>query len=144
MNATIRNACGVLGLVAICAVVGACASDGSSGSAGAADLAGKVFVATEVNGWQLVEGSALRISFGDDGIVSAEAGCNTIFGGATWDDGTLTFEGQPARSNMACNDGLMEQDDWLSGFLTGRPSVDLDDRTLTLDDGEVTVTLEQE
>lgn len=97
-----------------------------------------------MDGWQLVEGSTVRVSFGDDGTVSAVAGCNTIFGGATWDDGTLAFEGQPARSNMACDDDLMGQDDWLSGFLTGRPSVVLEDRTLTLDDGEVTVILEQE
>lgn len=79
-----------------------------------------------MDGWQLVEGSTVRVSFGDDGTVSAVAGCNTIFGGATWDDGTLAFEGQPARSNMACDDDLMGQDDWLSGFLdeqerTGTP-----------------------
>lgn len=145
MNATIRNGCGVLfGMLAVCAVLSACASDGSSGAAGTADLAGKTFVSTEVDGRQLVEGSTLRVSFGDDGSVSAEAGCNTVFGGASWDDGTLAFEGEPARTNMACDGGLMEQDDWLAGFLTGRPSVVLEDRTLTLDDGEVTVTLEQE
>lgn len=115
----------------------------SGGSADAPDLAGKVFVATEVEGHELVEGSTLRLTF-EESNVAAAAGCNTIFGDATWDDGTLRFTGEPARTSMGCTDGLAEQDDWLAAFLTAEPSAELDGTTLTLDDGTATITLEQE
>lgn len=115
----------------------------SGGSTDAPDLAGKVFAATEVQGRELVEGSTLRLTF-DEGNLAAQAGCNTIFGAAAWDDGTLRFTGEPARTSMGCVDGLAEQDDWLAAFLTAGPSVELDGTTLTLDDGTATITLEQE
>lgn len=126
--------------LAVSAVLGACAADGSGGGP---DLAGKVFVATEVTGYELVDGSTLRLTF-EDRSVSAQAGCNTIFGAATWDDGTLTPARELARTSMGCVEGLAEQDDWLSEFLAAGPSIELDGTTLTLDDGRATITLEQE
>jgi heat shock protein HslJ len=125
-----------------CALVGACSGDESSGS-GSTDLAGKVFVSTGVEGSGLAEITSIRMTF-EDGSVSAIAGCNTIFGGATWDDGTLTVDGELARTTMGCDDALSAQDDWLSEFLSSGPSVELDGSTLTLDDGVATITLEQE
>lgn len=128
-------------LLALGALLVACSSGG--GPADAPDLAGKVFVATDVQGRDLVEGSTLRLTFDEDQL-AAQAGCNTIFGGAAWDDGTLRFTGEPARTSMGCVDGLAEQDDWLAAFLTAAPSVELNGRTLTLDGGTGTITLEQE
>ena len=58
---------------------------------GSADLEGRTFTATEVRGHDLVEGSAITLAF-EDGQVSANAGCNTIFGEAQWDGGTLEAE----------------------------------------------------
>ena len=119
--------------------LGACAAD----AADTPELDGRSFVATEVEGRDLVEGSTLRLTF-EDGNVSAQAGCNTIFGGATWDDGTLTLVGELARTSMGCVDGLAEQDDWLAGLLSSGPAIELEGETLTLDDGATTITLEQE
>lgn len=130
----------LVGALGLGAALGACADDGS---ADAPELADKVFVATEVTGHELVEGSTLRLTF-EDANLAAAAGCNTIFGAAAWDDGTLRFTGEPARTSMGCVDGLAEQDDWLAAFLTAGPSVELAGTTLTLDDGTVTITLEQE
>jgi heat shock protein HslJ len=125
-----------------CALVGSC-SGGESAGSGSTDLAGKVFVSTGVEGSGLAEIASIRMTF-EEGSVSAIAGCNTIFGGATWDDGTLMVDGELARTTMGCEDALAAQDDWLSEFLSSGPSVDLDGTTLTLDDGTATITLEQE
>ena len=53
----------------------------ASGSDG---LDGREFVSTQVDGYELVPDSTIRISFAD-GSVSVNAGCNTMFGGYTVD-----------------------------------------------------------
>ena len=91
---------------------------------GSADLEGRTFTATEVRGHDLVEGSAITLAF-EDGQVSANAGCNTIFGEAQWDGGTLEAE-QLASTLMACDDALMAQDEWLTALLTSSPTLSVD------------------
>ncbi len=46
------------------------------------DLDGREFVSTQVDGHDLVADSTIRISF-EDGSLSINAGCNTMFGAYT-------------------------------------------------------------
>jgi heat shock protein HslJ len=121
-------------------VLGACGSDDSSGSddVTAADLDGREFLSTEVEGHQLVDGSEVRLAF-DDVTVSANAGCNTMNGGYTIDGDTLEVEAM-AMTQMACDEALMDQDAFVSGFLTSGPTIVLDGDELVLTSGEETIT----
>jgi heat shock protein HslJ len=122
-------------------LVGTSALAGCGTGAEDLDLAGRTFVSTEVRGHTLVDGTVIRLSFEEDNI-SAQAGCNTMFGPASWEGEVLTTEGPMAMSMMACDNGLSEQDDWLSSFLTSEPAITLEGETLVLgtDDEGITMT----
>lgn len=96
------------------------------------DLDGREFLSTSVEGHQLVDDTVIRLSFAD-GALSANAGCNTLFGGYT-----LTGEGvlqvpAMATTEMACEMDLMAQDRWLTDVLSLEPRLTLDGDTLTVD-----------
>ena len=137
------------GLVAFCVALclAACGDEGTTTSAETdaaqpLDLAGRTFESAQVNGITLADGTVVTLSFEDDGI-SASAGCNTMSGAATWDDGTLEVAGELATTMMACPDGLQEQDDWLAGLLTSSPAIALDGDTLTVGDDTTGMVLEE-
>ena len=131
-----------LALLTISAIaLAACGSDDdTSGSAPTADdLAGQAFESTDVEGYDLVEGSTIELGFETDAL-GARAGCNSLSGGYTISDGTLEV-GAMASTMMACEDALMAQDQWLSEFLTSSPEITLDGDTLTLAGSDTTITL---
>ncbi|MGM0384467.1 MAG: META domain-containing protein [Actinomycetota bacterium] len=125
------------------AAVAAIAALALSGCSGSSELEGRTFTATEVRGHDLVEGSEMTITF-EDGQVSANAGCNTLFGAASWDGGTLDVAEALASTMMACDDALMAQDQWLSDFLTSDPALSLAGTTLKLGDDSAGLTLTEE
>lgn len=131
-----RQRSAILALAALGAgmVLGACASD---------TLDGRTFTATEVRGHDLVEGSVITLHF-EDGNISAQAGCNTLVGGTTWDQGNLDVGEPLASTMMACEDDLMSQDEWLTEFLTSSPALSLAGDTLTLGDDTTGITLTEE
>lgn len=104
-------------------------------------LDGRTFVSTDVTGHELVEGSGIRLAF-EEGSLSANAGCNQIFGGYRLDGETLVVD-TLGQTEMACEDALMEQDMWLTELLSGSPSVALtgDELVLTSADGTTVVTM---
>lgn len=110
------------------------------GGAGSPDLAGRSFVTETASGHSLVEGSTITLTFEDE-QVSANAGCNTLTGAATWENDELLVEGPMAMTMMACEPDLMEQDEWLSTFLTSQPAVSVDGTNLTLGDNADGLTL---
>jgi heat shock protein HslJ len=119
-------------LAVVAGVLAAC----SSSSGGGDDLAGRTFEGDEVEGRTLVEGSIVRIAF-DTTTISVTAGCNTIFGDMSWDDGTLTTDAELASTMMGCEDDLVNQDTWLRDLLMSSPPYTLDGETLTIgEDGE--------
>jgi heat shock protein HslJ len=132
------------------ALLAACGDDGDSeGSddptpsvdAAQVELAGHTFVASEVTGRELVEGSHLRLGFEDDAM-SVSAGCNTLFGPYLDDDGVLRWEKQPAATMMACEPELSDQDAWLTTLFTdGMTIEDSDDADLVLTSGDVRMEL---
>jgi heat shock protein HslJ len=131
-------------LVAASAALAGCgAGTGAGAGAEEPDLAGRTFTSSEVRGHSLVDGTTVRLSFEED-TISAQAGCNTIFGSASWDDDVLTTDGPLAMTMMACDDGLSEQDEWLSSFLTSEPAITFEGDTLVLGTDSEGITLTQE
>jgi heat shock protein HslJ len=78
-------------------------------------LTGTTWNATMVNNNQgavssLVAGTAITALFGEDGVLSGSAGCNTYTAGYTIDGDQITIE-QPATTMMMCAEaGVMEQE----------------------------------
>lgn len=116
---------------------------GSTSSTAARDtsapLDGRAFVSTSVEGRELVPGSTVTMSF-QEGRVSVQAGCNTMTGPYTFDGTTLTV-GDMAGTMMGCEPALMDQDQWLAGYLAAGPAASLEGDTLRLTADGVTVTL---
>ncbi len=136
-----RTALAAIALSAL--VLAACGSDSSSSSSDttAADLDGRSFVSSAVTGYELVADSEIKLAFLPDSI-AANAGCNSMNGGFSIDAGVLTA-GPFASTMMACDQPLMDQDTWLSDFLTSSPTVALDGSTLTLTGADATITLDE-
>lgn len=106
-------------------------------------LDGRSFTGSEVAGHELVDGTAVTLTF-EDGRLSTNAGCNTSSGPYALDGGTLRSDGQWATTAMGCEPALEAQDQWLARFLADGADVALqgDDLTLTsTDGGGVTMTL---
>lgn len=127
----------ILGLVLLVAGA-ACGSGG--GAAGASDDSvdpwGRMFLSTEVTEGgaerPLVEGTRIRLRFGDDGrTLGADAGCNQMGGDARINDSRLETD-DLATTEMGCDPDRHAQDQWLAGFLTDRPAIRLDGNMLTL------------
>ncbi|HSF98176.1 MAG TPA: META domain-containing protein [Ornithinibacter sp.] len=131
----ISRSLAVVTLLAASLALGACGSE-------SADLAGRSFTSTEVRGHDLVEGSAITLTF-EDGRMSANGGCNTLNGAATWDGDTLDVAEPLASTMMACDEALMAQDQWLSEFLTSSPALEVDGDTMTLGDDTTGITLSE-
>jgi heat shock protein HslJ len=145
----------MLGFLCIVALaLAACSTGGGaarpSASAGEAsggtpvrteDLSGRTFLSTGIDGADLAEGSQVRLSF-EATRIGASAGCNQMSGEYEVADGALKV-GEIAMTEMACEEPLMSQDTWLSGFLDGATAA-LDDTTLTLTKDGTTLTLQDE
>jgi heat shock protein HslJ len=104
----------------------------------ATTLDGRTFLSTNVQGYDLVPGSTVRLSF-QDGRLGVSAGCNQMGGSYTVVDGHLTT-GQMMSTEMGCDPPLMAQDTWIAGFLDGAATMLAGD-TLTLANNGVTMTL---
>jgi heat shock protein HslJ len=134
----LRRLC-ALAVVALAAVT-ACGDDDDDAAVAAADLDGKTFIATETEGHTIVEGSTVSIIFAD-GNLSVAAGCNTLNGEYTIEDGVLST-GELAATLMACDADLTAQQDWLNDLITSDPEVELDGDQLVLSSGSDSITLE--
>jgi heat shock protein HslJ len=85
----------------------------------------------------LVPGTQIEMRFQSD-TLSANAGCNTLAGGASLNGDELVATAL-ASTKKACDDTLGQQDAWLSDFLGSRPTIELLDRDLWLSQGDDTV-----
>ena len=77
----------------------------------------------------------------DGDRLAASGGCNQL--ASTWSvDGDVLVVAEIASTRMACEPAtLMDQDTWLSSLLTSDPTVTLDGDTLTLTEGQSSITL---
>ena len=132
-------------------VLAACNSDDSSGGSASPtpspptpdQLNGHAFVSTDVSGYDLVADSQIRIAF-EGGNLSANAGCNTMSGPYTIQDGELKIGAELASTQMACQPDLMSQDTWLAAFLKAGPAITAEGSTLSLAAGDVVLTFQDE
>ena len=145
----------MLGLLAAAAVVlAACAAGGGADSPSATTaaasggtpataevLSGRTFLSTGIDGAELANGSQVRLTF-EATRIGASAGCNQMSGEYELAGGTLKV-GMLAMTEMACEEPLMAQDTWLSGFLDGATAT-LDGTTLILAKDGTTLTLQDE
>jgi heat shock protein HslJ len=131
-------------VAALVLAAGGCGDDDEGGSGAdpgpptEADLDGRTFVSTGAEGFTLVPGTQVTLTF-EDGNVSASAGCNTMSGPYEIEDGTLEV-GDMASTLIGCPDDLQQQDETLQDLLTGGPGVTLDDEVLTLSGQGITLT----
>lgn len=125
-------------------VVGGCAERPGAGSDMRPGLPeGRTFLSTDISDGgkprPLVDGTRIRLSF-DGGELRADAGCNSLLGQARLANERLVVDGLGG-TEMGCSPELMAQDQWLSGFLGGRPRLQLADDELTLTAGDVRIVL---
>ncbi len=90
----------------------------------------------------LVPDSEIELGF-DGSELSADAGCNHLFGTVEVKDGKLSASGMGG-TEMGCTPELMAQDEWLTEFLGSSPSLELDSGVLTLTSGDSTLTLTED
>lgn len=91
-------------------------------------------------GPSIVAGSKIEISFLEGRIV-VNGGCNTMFGAVSLEDDAVAVE-QLASTKMACDSGLMDQDNWINDFLCTEPKWKLEGDVLTLDNGMEKIVLD--
>jgi heat shock protein HslJ len=139
---------GAAALVAVAAVAGCDTSEGRSADAALlvtpelSELTDSTWVADAIvdPDRALVPGSSISMTFTDDSV-SADAGCNTLRGPASVDDGELVVS-ELAATLKACADPLADQDAWLTSFLTSRPTIESqDDADLWLTQDETVIHL---
>ncbi len=129
----------VAGLAVVALGGAGCGTDeGPAGAASQADLAGRTFEATGAAGFELIDD--VTLAFDDEGNLSVNAGCNTMNGAYTIDDGTMEVEAL-ASTMMACDPNHMDQDAWLAELLTSSPDVSLTGDRLTLRSHEDSLAL---
>lgn len=112
-------------------------------ASGTLSLDGTTYVSTSVTGHDLVAGSSITMAFAD-GSVSVNAGCNTLRGSYTLDGTTLVVGADMAATMMACEDDLMAQDTWLTGWLTTGPTVATTADGISLTGDGVTIELAEQ
>ncbi len=99
------------------------------------ELMGRRFDACSAEGFELVEGTALRVSFHqevDTNQVSFSAGCNYFSGRAALNDGRLIVS-EVSGTDLGCGRDRSAQDAWLMRFFfRSKPAVVLEGRQLTL------------
>jgi heat shock protein HslJ len=104
-------------------------------------LDGRTFLSRSVGGHDLVPGTQIQLSF-NDGNLGATAGCNSLGAPYSMDGSTLVIEGQGmTMTEIGCDPPRHDQDEWLSGFLTSSPMIELSANELKLTSGSTTIEL---
>ena len=121
-------------LLAGASLLSAC---GNGSETESADLEGRTFTTQSVviDGTETpaADGGTVTLAF-IDGSISINAGCNSLFGEATWTDGTITVPaGTLASTMMACSEPLMAQDQLLADFFASNPTWTLTGESLTIE-----------
>ncbi len=135
-------------LVGVTLVLTGCGSMATTtGGSVESELEARTFLSTEVTRsgapFAVVPGSVIKLTFAE-GRLSANAGCNTMGAGVTFDGSRMTLTSAVATTDMACPQELMDQDTWLAGLLTAGSDLSAADDFLTLVSGTTTIVLQDE
>ncbi|HEU4543948.1 MAG TPA: META domain-containing protein [Jiangellaceae bacterium] len=124
-------------------LAGSCGDQNGTTSNGG-DLAGRTFLSESVTedgqARELVAGTRISLDFTTDGQISANAGCNHLFGDVTIQPDRLEV-GPMGGTEMGCDQLRHEQDEWLMAFLEDSPAWTLDGDRLTLTAGGTEIVL---
>ncbi|GGC52711.1 META domain-containing protein [Hoyosella rhizosphaerae] len=104
------------------------------------ELSGRTFLSTGVDGVPIPGGGPLRIEFNEDGTLSANAGCNTVFGGVRFEHGRI-ITGELASTLIGCPPETAGADEWVNSMFVDEPEWTIDGNELVLRTGDRTVTL---
>jgi len=127
-------------LLAVTLLLSACPSSSPSGGpsgggthAGdvASQLIGRTFLSTAVTGRTLVGVTRISLSFPKKGKLTAQAGCNHLFGDVSFEGDRMKVDTM-GNTDMGCERPRHDQDDWLTKFLTARPRYTLSGNNLVL------------
>ena len=132
-----------LGLAVLAGAVAACAAPPTARltATGAGGWpTGRTFVSSTLTGYTLVAGTHVSLTFSTNGSVSADAGCNNLSGTGRVSGGRLII-GDLRQTQLGCEPGRMNQDEWLARFLTAKPAWSLAGDQLQLASGTVLLTL---
>lgn len=94
------------------------------------DLAERQFVLQSAQGFQQLPGTTVNLGF-QKRELGFSAGCNSMFGDYRIEDDVLVVT-SVGSTLIGCGIDRSRQDDWLSGFISSRPTVTLAENTLTL------------
>lgn len=97
-----------------------------------------VLVTEDATSKVLVSGTTIRLGF-SSGQLSASAGCNNMSSDYELTGGKLVV-GSMATTEMGCQANLMDQDQWLAGFLGSKPALALDGNNLVLTSDTTEIT----
>ncbi|MGH2687416.1 MAG: META domain-containing protein, partial [Actinomycetota bacterium] len=120
-----RSAARILGAVLVVGAVAAGCAGGAGGEGGGGGLRGRTFLSESVTGdgrpLPVAAGATIRLTFHDDGRLTASAGCNSMGGPVRLDGGRLVVEGL-STTEMGCDPTRHARDEWLAAFLSGAPA----------------------
>lgn len=96
-------------------------------------VAGRTFESTALEGTAppLLDGVPITITFGDDGDLTIDSGCDPITGSYAV-EGPILVVRDLAGTQSGCTPGLVPQNEWISDMIVTRPSI-----TVTPPDGLV-------
>jgi heat shock protein HslJ len=133
-----RSLSAVAAVITISVSLAACVSTTKSSSSGPSVM-GKTYVSTRVTGHTMPAGTKVTVTFGTDGNLSANAGCNSMSGTFSVDNGRLAV-GELAMTEMGCSPPARQaQDGWLAAELGARPELVLSGTTLRLTAGATVI-----
>lgn len=127
-----------LAMALLAAALLGCSSAASDGFAGRTFIASTVTTAGAAR--DLVPGTSVRVTFGEDGRLGVSAGCNTMGASYGIDGATLRID-DAAMTEMACDDARMAQDEWVFALFGAAPTVVLAGDDLTLAAGDTVMRL---
>ena len=117
--------------------------DTASPSENTYEFQGKDFVFHSAEGFSLI-GETIRLQFNADSPeMSFQAGCNS-YGGTYSVEAGLFQISEMGSTLMACDNELMEQDDWLYSFFTSNPNVVYESDTITFTGSNATLVFQDE
>lgn len=131
----------VVVLVTALATAGTACAPAPAGAGGSSDWpAGRTFTSSSLTGHTLVAGTRISLAFHRDGTLSANADCNTMSGSGSVSGGRLIIS-QLVQTSIGCASDRMNQDQWLTSFLTAKPRWHLADGKVQLTGHAVRMTL---
>jgi heat shock protein HslJ len=105
-------------------------------------LDGRTFATDEIDGYDLIDGTDLRLTF-TDGRLTAYAGCSSMVAPYELAGGRVSWSAGPVIASAVCPDARRLQDGWVQDRLLIGMEASLDDEQLRLATDDITMVLDQ-